>query len=156
MTDFIGKEVLGPELFFATSDLEKVLGRFNSCIQVRKLILLNETRMASEEWYKANDHLKSLITEPYVTIECKGFKPKTIKDFARYIVLSNYDAPLRIEMGDGCIVCLDVSPRCKGNIEYFKCLGKILDNSNILGIFMNYLLKCDLSDWISQNISNTK
>ena len=42
-------------------------------------------------------------------------------------------------MGDGRIVCLDVSPHCKGNIEYFKCLGKILDNSNTPGIFMNYL-----------------
>jgi len=32
LTDFIKKEVLGPELFFATSDLGKVLERFNSCI----------------------------------------------------------------------------------------------------------------------------
>ena len=112
--------------------------------------------MASGEWHKANDHLKSLITEPYVTIKCKGLEPKTIKDFAGYIVLSNHDAPLRIEMGDGRIVCLDVSPQYKGNMEYFKCLGKILDNPNTPGVFMNYLLKCDLSDWISQNISNTK
>ncbi|CAG8549884.1 16032_t:CDS:2, partial [Cetraspora pellucida] len=156
LTDFIGKEVLGQELFFASSDLGKVLGRFNSCIQARKLILLNETGMASGEWHKANDHLKSLITEPYVTIECKGLEPKTIKDFAGYIVLSNHDAPLRIEMGDGHIVCLDVSPRCKGNMEYFKRLGKILDNPNTPGVFMNYLLKRDLSDWIPQNIPNTK
>src|SRR5437773_106193 len=84
LTDFIGKEVLGSELFFVTSDLGKVLGRFNSCIQARKLILLNKAEMASGEWHKANDHLKSLITEPYVTIECKGLEPKTIKDFARY------------------------------------------------------------------------
>lgn len=83
--------------------------RFNSCIQAQKLILLNEAGMASGEWHKANDHLKSLITEPYVTIECKGLEPKIIKDFARYIVLSNYDAPLRIKMGDRCIICLDVS-----------------------------------------------
>ena len=58
-----------------------------------------------------NDHLKSLITKPYVTIECKEFEPKTItNDFAGYIVLSNHDASLRIEMGNGRIVCLDVLP----------------------------------------------
>ncbi|CAI2195469.1 589_t:CDS:1, partial [Funneliformis geosporum] len=64
LTDFIRKKVLGLELFFATSDLRKVLGKFNSCIQAQKLILLNEAGMASGEWHKANDHLKSLITEP--------------------------------------------------------------------------------------------
>ena len=81
-----------------------------------------------------------------MTIECKGLEPKTIKDFAGYMVLSNHDAPLRIEMGDGRIVCLDVSPRYKGNMEYFKRFGKILDNQNTSSIFMNYLLKQDLSD----------
>ncbi|UZO08009.1 uncharacterized protein OCT59_028277 [Rhizophagus irregularis] len=33
ITDFIGDKVLGPHLHFATSDLEKILGRFNSAIQ---------------------------------------------------------------------------------------------------------------------------
>ncbi len=102
--------------------------------------------MASGEWHKTNDHLKSLITELYIIIEYKGLKPKTIKDFAGYIVLSNHNASLRIEMGDGRIVCLDVSSQCKENIEYFKCLEKILDNPNTSGIFMNYLLKRNLSD----------
>ena len=45
-----------------------------------------------------------------MTIECKGLEPKIIKDFARYIVLSNHDALLHIEMGDRRIVCLDISP----------------------------------------------
>ena len=52
LTDFIGKEVLGQELFFASSNLGKILGRFNSCIQARKLILLNETGMVSENGKK--------------------------------------------------------------------------------------------------------
>jgi len=77
--------------------------------------------MISGEWHKTNDHLKSLITELYIIIEYKGLKPKTIKDFAGYIVLSNHNASLRIEMGDGHIVCLDVSSQCKGNMKYFKC-----------------------------------
>ncbi len=81
-----------------------------------------------------------------MTIECKGLEPKTIKDFAEYIVLSNHDALFHIEIGDGRIICLDISPRYKRNMEYFKCLEKILDNSNIPSVFMNYLLKRDLSD----------
>jgi hypothetical protein len=33
-------------------------------------------------------------------IEHKGIKPKVIKDYTRFMVLSNYDASLQIEMGD--------------------------------------------------------
>ena len=32
LIDFIGKKVFGPELFYGTSDLGKILGRFNSAI----------------------------------------------------------------------------------------------------------------------------
>ena len=72
------------------------------------------------------------------------------------MVLSNHDAPLRVEMGDGRIVCLDVSSQCKGNMRYFKQLGKILEHPNTPSNFMSYLLKRDLSNWIPQDIPNTK
>jgi len=49
ITDFIGDKVLGRHLHYATSDLEKILGRFNSAIQARKLIIMNETKMSSKE-----------------------------------------------------------------------------------------------------------
>ena len=45
--DFIGDKVLGEHLHFAISDLEKILGRFNSTIQARKLIIMNETGMSN-------------------------------------------------------------------------------------------------------------
>ncbi|CAI2190958.1 11531_t:CDS:2, partial [Funneliformis geosporum] len=66
--------LFGLELVYSTSDLGKILGKFNSPIQGRKLIIMNETGMASGEWHKGNDHLKSLITEDYVSIERKGLE----------------------------------------------------------------------------------
>ena len=74
ITDFIGDKVLGEHLHYATSDLEKILGRFNSAIQARKLIVMNETGMSSGEWHRFNGHLKSLITERMVAIERKGLE----------------------------------------------------------------------------------
>ena len=76
ITDFIGDKVLGEHLHYATSDLEKILGRFNSAIQARKLIVMNETGMSSGEWHKFNGHLKFLITEGMVSIERKGIETK--------------------------------------------------------------------------------
>ncbi len=49
ITDFIGDKVLGSHLHFTTSDLKKILGYFNSTIQVRKLIIMNETGISSEK-----------------------------------------------------------------------------------------------------------
>ncbi len=47
LIDFIGKKVFGPELFYGTSDLGKILERFNSAIQAQKLIVMNKTGMSS-------------------------------------------------------------------------------------------------------------
>ena len=69
--------------------------------------------MATGEWHQVNDHLKSLITEDYVSIERKGLEFQECGHYPGFMVLSNHDTPIRVEMGDGRIVCLDVSPRCK-------------------------------------------
>ncbi|RHZ76065.1 hypothetical protein Glove_207g24 [Diversispora epigaea] len=157
ITDFIRKSLFGPELVFSTSDLGKILGKFNGCVQGRKLIIMNEAGMLTGEWHKSNDHLKSLITEDYITIEHKGLEPFDCGHFPGFMVLSNHDAPIRVEQGDGRIVCLDVSLRCKGNFKYFGQLGKILNHPDTPGSFMSYLLDRDLLDWNPEkNIPTTK
>src|SRR5256714_3095629 len=99
LTDFIGEKVLGRENF-STTKLHNVMGRFNRIIRAKKLIVLNECDMTGSEWHGANNQLKGLITEPYVTIEEKGIDTKHINDFAGYMILSNHAMPIRIELGD--------------------------------------------------------
>jgi hypothetical protein len=72
------------------------------------------------------------------------------------MILSNHDAPIRVEMGDGRIVCLDVSPRCKSNFTYFDQLGEILEHPDTPGSFMAYLLNLNLSGWKPRKIPSTK
>lgn len=102
------------------------------------------------------NHLKSFITEDYLIVERKGIEPKVIKDYAGFMVLSNHDAPLRIEMRDRRVICFDVSSRCKGNVSYFNRLAKILEHPDAPSVVMSYLLNLDLSDWNPQDISITK
>ncbi|PKY61551.1 hypothetical protein RhiirA4_486677, partial [Rhizophagus irregularis] len=113
LSEYVLKCLFGPELVYSTSDLGKILGKFNSAIQGRKLIIINEAGMASGEWHKANDHLKFLITEDYVSIERKGLEFQECGHYPGFMILSNHDTPIRVKMGDRRIVCLDVSPRCK-------------------------------------------
>ncbi|CAG8634499.1 10371_t:CDS:2 [Cetraspora pellucida] len=121
ITDFIRKSLFSPELVYSTSDLGKILEKFNSSIQGHKLIIMNEAGMLSGEWHKLNDHLKSLITEDYVSIEHKGLENQECGHFPGFIVLSNYDALICVKQEDGRIVCLDISPRCKDQIEKPSC-----------------------------------
>ncbi|GES87674.1 hypothetical protein GLOIN_2v1877063 [Rhizophagus clarus] len=138
------------------SDLEKILRRFNSTIQARKFIVMNETGMSSGEWHRFNGHLKSLITERMVAIERKGLETIQINDYAGYMVTSNQDAPLKIDIGNSRIVCFDVSACCRGNIPYFDRLGDILDHPDAPGVVMSYLLSRDLSNWSPGKIPATK
>ncbi|GBC49033.1 highly derived D5-like helicase-primase [Rhizophagus irregularis DAOM 181602=DAOM 197198] len=112
--------------------------------------------MSSAEWHRFNGHLKSLITEGMVSIERKGIETKRLKDFTGWMVTSNQDAPLKIDIGDSRVVCFDVSPQCRGNTAYFKRLGKVLDHPDAPGVVMRYLLSCDLSDFEPEEIPATK
>src|SRR4051794_29921551 len=117
---------------------------------------MNETGMSSGEWHRFNGHLKSLITEGKVAIERKGLETIRINDYAGYMVTSNQDASLKIDIGDSRIVCYDVSARCRGNTAYFNRLGKILDHPDAPGVVMSYLLSRDISNWNPGEIPSTK
>ncbi|GET54087.1 poxvirus D5 protein [Rhizophagus irregularis DAOM 181602=DAOM 197198] len=156
LTDFIGERILGRENFLSTTRLEDVMGRFNAAVRAKKLIILNECDMSGKEWHGANNRLKSLITEPYISIEEKGIDVKVIDDFAGYMILSNHAMPIRIEMGDERFVALNVSAKYKGNREYFGSLVKVLENPDTASSFMSYLLSRDLTSFNPRSIPDTQ
>ncbi|PKY56851.1 hypothetical protein RhiirA4_477442 [Rhizophagus irregularis] len=156
ISDFIGDKVLGPNHHFATSDLGKILGKFNSPLQGRKLITLNETGMSSGDWHRFNLRLKDLITTGKVDVERKGLETLRINDFSAFMITSNHDAPIKIDIGDARTVCFDVSARCRGNFAYFNRLAKVLDHHDAPGVVMRYLLNRDLSEYLPQDIPSTK
>ncbi|GET51876.1 poxvirus D5 protein [Rhizophagus irregularis DAOM 181602=DAOM 197198] len=156
LTDFIGERILGRENFLSTTRLEDVMGRFNVAVRAKKLIILNECDMSGKEWHGANNRLKSLITEPYISIEEKGIDVKVIDDFAGYMILSNHAMPIRIEMGDERFVALNVSAKYKGNREYFGSLVKVLENPDTASSFMSYLLSRDLTGFNPRSIPDTQ
>ncbi|GET54126.1 poxvirus D5 protein [Rhizophagus irregularis DAOM 181602=DAOM 197198] len=156
LTDFIGKRILGCENFLSTTRLEDVMGRFNAAVRAKKLIILNECDMSGKEWHGANNRLKSLITEPYISIEEKGIDVKVIDDFAGYMIFSNHAMPIRIEMGDERFVALNVSAKYKGNREYFGSLVKVLENPDTASSFMSYLLSQDLTSFNPRSIPDTQ
>src|SRR3954471_23604618 len=91
-----------------------------------------------------------------VAIERKSLETIRINDYAGYMVTSNQDAPLKIDIGNSRIVCFDVSACCRDNISYFDQLGDILDPSDALEVVMSYLLSRNLTNWSPGKIPATK
>ena len=91
-----------------------------------------------------------------VTIERKGLEYKRLDNFTRYMVTSNQDAPIKIDIGDSRVVCYDVSSRCRGNTAYFKRLRNVFNHPDAPGVIIKYLLSRDLSDFEPQEIPATK
>ncbi|CAG8517582.1 8542_t:CDS:10 [Cetraspora pellucida] len=85
-------------------------------------------------WYT-----KNIISEDYLMIEHKGLESKVIKDYAGFMVTSNYDAPLQIEIGDHHIH-----------------LDKALEHPDVPSVVIAYLISFDLSNWSPQEIPFTK
>src|SRR4051794_6999505 len=101
---------------------------------------MNKTGISSGEWHRFNRHLKSLIMEGKVTIKRKGLETIRINDYTRYMVTSNQNASLKIDIGDSCIVYYNISAHCRGNTAYFSQLGKTLDHPDAPEVIISYLL----------------
>ncbi len=91
-----------------------------------------------------------------VIIERKDLEFKWLDDFIKYMVTSNQDALIKIDIEDSHIVCYDISSCCRGNITYFKWLEKVLNHPDAPEVIMKYLFSCDFSDFEPQEISATK
>ena len=112
--------------------------------------------MSSGDWHKFNSRLKDFITTGRVDVERKGLETLRLRDFSGWMVTSNHDAPLKIDIGDARAVCFEVFACYRDNIAYFDCLTGVLDHSDTPGVVMKYLLSHNLSNYKPQDISIIK
>ncbi|UZO18092.1 uncharacterized protein OCT59_009413 [Rhizophagus irregularis] len=97
------------DVVYKTSDPQTILGSFNGQLQ--------DDIMEIHEKYKTPTHYKNFIST---------------------IVLTNENA-LRVENDDRRTVLLDVSPSCKGDLNYFKKLGDTMKYPGASEAFYAYL-----------------
>lgn len=153
-TDFLVRHVIGPKCAITVNDIEQIIGRFNVCIENKVLTVCDEVGNYGGN-HKANDKLKSLITQSDQIIERKGIDPITVHDYNNLIMQSNNDWHVRIEASDRRYVAIECDPKYIGNAEYFSQLAAAMtpENGNL---FMTWLLARDISGWNRRVIPDTK
>jgi hypothetical protein len=154
VVDFIGKKLLGKQLYAYCNDIEQVIGRFNG-ILMNKLFTCCDEISNYGGAHRSNDKLKSLITEEQINIEHKGMEMITINDRNRYIFLTNNDWPIKVEPGDRRYVCLELDSTKKLSPDYYDALSDELNSPDCARHFFHCLAQLDLSRWRCEKIPMT-
>jgi hypothetical protein len=132
--------------------LEKLVGKFNSNIAGKLLIVADEVNPTAKE---LNNELKNIITRDEVGIEYKGKDVIMMADHSNYIFTTNNENAFRITEEDRRY-CMIECPTVKKDHTYFNNLVSIIKDDKIIKQFFNYLLTKDLNGFDPRNIPLTE
>jgi hypothetical protein len=141
-------KILGNKYLLQTADQDKIFGKHNIANQ-KLMIIVDEAEgkysFLNSEKMKNNIVCPTLITEP------KGIDPFPLKDFGRYLIFSNGQTPVKIELNDRRFTVFYCANDVRNNTKYFKKLIKAFNNKSLVRTFYNYLMDIDLDDFDPTN-----
>jgi hypothetical protein len=134
---------LWPRTMLQVSDVAHVVGQFNAAMERNYVICMDEALFSGDR--KAMDRLKSLITEPDITVEQKYEPRRTIRSFHRFFAASNHDHFGRIDVDDRRFVFLRTSTDRQRDHDYFGQIYRALETESVLAALTYDLLALDLT-----------
>lgn len=137
------------------TDISELTGNFNSIVENKMLIVLNEVKNCGDDRLANFNALKSIITDTSIRINEKNQPRRTAENVANFIFCTNNAYPVKIETGDRRYVVLRVNGKHKNDFDYWKRLTSSFTPEfyeNLFTYFMNY----DLSDFNVRDIPMTE
>ena len=153
-TDILSELLAGYSVKNMT-DISHITGKFNSALEHKMLIVLNEVKNCGEDRMANFDALKSLITDDTFRINEKNEPMREAENVANFIFCSNNAYPVKIENGDRRYVVVNCNSKYKGNFKYFDDLVKRCDKEFYDNLF-TYFMKLDLSNFNVRAIPKTE
>lgn len=135
------------------SDVKHVTGGFNAAMERNYTVNMDEALFSGDR--RSMDRLKSMITEPNITIEQKYQPRRTIKSIHRFFAATNRNHFGNIELDDRRFVFLRVSEKRKDDHEYFSRLNAAINDPVQLGAFVHKLDTLDIADFNFRAKPNT-
>lgn len=109
--------------------VEQVTGNFNSCLERSYVVLLDEAIFAGDN--KSADALKSLVTEPTLSIEAKFQPRRMIQSLHRLFAATNAEHIGRVESDDRRMIVMTVSDCRKGHHGYWDTVHSALEGHEL-------------------------
>ena len=153
-TDVISELLAGYSCKNVT-DISELTGNFNSIVENKMLIVLNEVKNCGDDRMANFNALKSIITDDTIRINEKNQPRRTAQNVANFIFVTNNAYPVKIEIGDRRYVVLQCNGKYKGNDSYFKQIHDSFNKDfydNLFTFFMSY----DLSTFNVRKIPMTE
>ena len=122
--DYIGDRILGRKYTASFSNIDQMLGKFNSRRMFKSLLILKELNVWQSKPSIEGD-LKTLITDPTTNIEMKFRQPIEVNDRSNIIGLTNYMNCVRLSgRDDRRFTSMNtVSEKRMGDSGYFNMLA---------------------------------
>jgi hypothetical protein len=143
--NWFGNNIIGNEYYLNESSLELVFGRFNSSINNKILIVLNET--SGKDTYERNEKIKMSITREKNIIEYKGMTPYETNNNIAYVFLTNNENPIKVPIDDRRYFCSETSNEYANNNDYFKKLYEEINLGDYDRAFYEYFMSIDIKDY---------
>lgn len=145
LLDWFGNNILGSKYYINTDKAELIFGRFNSCIENKILIVMNETN--GKDTFSINENIKCAITAKENNIEHKGKAPYKNTNNIAYVFLTNNDNPIKVPHDDRRFCGIECDNNIANNFEYFKKLNDEINDKSYDRAFFNYLMSIDINNY---------
>lgn len=127
------------------SDVDHVIGRFNAALEGNYAICMDEAMFAGDK--RAMDRLKSLVSEPTITIEQKQQPRRSIESFHRFFTTTNHAHFAHVEADDRRFVFFHVSDKRQGDLTYWKQVHETINDPAVISAMVYDLERYDLSNF---------
>ena len=127
------------------SDVDHVIGRFNAALEGNYVICMDEAMFAGDK--RAMDRLKSLVTEPTITIEQKQQPRRSIESFHRFFTTTNHAHFAHVEADDRRFVFFHVSDKRQGDLTYWKQVHQAINDPAVISAMVYDLEQYDLTNF---------
>ena len=117
-----------------------VVGKFNTILQGKRLICINEMSSTKDEFRSNFDKMKSYITDPTLIIEPKGINSYSVDNISNFIMFSNHRDSVIVEQQDRRYAIFEMSIKYMNNWDYFSNIRKKCFNQDVADEFYTYLM----------------
>jgi len=153
--NWFGNKILGHQYYLNEDKTELIFGKFNSSIENKILIVINET--SGKDTFSLVNTIKNAITRPINIIEYKGMTPYDNTNNAGYIFLTNNKGnPIKIDTEDRRFMAVECNNTIANNKTYFDNLYKEFNNVDITKAFYDFFMKVDCDDFNFTNRPETE
>ena len=139
------RKLMGKKYIFDTCDIDKIIGKFNSALAGKFMVVLNEA--SGKDTYSTIDKIKDSITRTELGLEFKGQDIINVVDYVNYCYTTNNLKPIPITSDDRRFQIIECSDKHKGDVEYFKKLYAAFEDDNIIYAFYQFLMKRDITNF---------